>query len=652
MANLLVVDDDPIISRFLSATLRTEGYEPRHVETFDEARRLLLEEPFDLVVCDVHLDAGHTGIELLAVRAASPGKPQFVFVTGDAELETAVEALRAGAFDYIPKPIDTPRLLLAVARALKARSRPPTGQHVVDTTERLIGHTPSIVEVFNSIGRASAVDSPVLLVGEDGVGKEQVAREIHRHSPRASGPFVVADAANFADVGVPEAVLRTASGGTLYLEHLDALPRPAQTRLARIVEKRSDPPAIDVSPDVRYICAVGARGELLARELYYVVSAIEVTIPPLRARRDDIPLLVDHALTRISPRVHRPLSVDAEALAILRSYDWPGNLSELSNVLERAAVRAPTGVLTAAEIRDVLPSPRTAEYPAGQRIPSPPEAPAVPKFQGGRYVLTRVLRLTEMSETWEGVQPALARKVIVKFHTIEDEQRLARFEREARIQATLRHPNIPTIFEAGTDPGIPGRMFLAMEFIEGFGLERYVLGFHKGMAALDRARRICGLVRQVALALHYLHGKGIVHRDVKPENVIVTGEECAFLLDYGIARWFSRDERLTSEDMLIGSLPFMSPEQLLGRPDDVDARTDIWALGVSLHLLLVGQVPFAGESLEEVSRRVAEQAPVPVRTIDPRLPRTVEAVVLRALAKSPWERFPSAEAMAEALARL
>lgn len=257
MANLLVIDDDPMVSRFLSATLRASGYEPRHVETFDEARRILLDEPFDLVVCDVHLDAGHTGLELLSLRQASPSKPQFVFVTGDAELETAVEALRAGAFDYVPKPIDTPRLLLAVARALQARAPRPAGPAAVDTTERLIGHTAPIVEVFNSVGRASAVDSPVLLVGEDGVGKEQVAREIHRHSPRAAWPFVVADAFNFAEVG-----------------------------------------------------------DLLARELYYVVSAIEVAIPPLRARRDDIPLLVDHVLTRISPRVRRDRPARAREVAL------------------------------------------------------------------------------------------------------------------------------------------------------------------------------------------------------------------------------------------------------------------------------------------------------------------------------------------------
>ncbi len=640
MARILVVDDHPAVSELLAAAVRMAGHEPRQAQTFDAARGFLLGEPLDLVVSDVHLDAGHSGLELLRLRDSSPSKPLFVFVTGEAELETAVEALRAGAFDYIPKPVEVPRLLLAVGKALQARAGPPARPSTPDPTDRLIGRTALMVDVFNGIGRASGVDSPVLLLGEAGVGKEHVAREIHRHSPRAAGPFVVADAAVLPDGDLPEAVLRAATGGTLYVEHIDALLRPAQVRLARLVEKRPETPH-----DVRFIGAVEGPVEALARELYYVLSAVEVRIPPLRARRDDIPLLVEQALSRISPRVRRPLSVDAEALAMLSGYDWPGNLREMGNVLERAAVRAPTGSLSGTEIRDLLPA-------AGQRSTLPstellPASSSAPRFQSDRYVLTRVLRLTDMSETWEGVQPSLGRKVLVKFLAARGEERVARFQREARIQATLRHPNIPAIFEAGIDPAIPGRMYIAMEFIEGTTLDRYVEALDA--RSPDRVGRVCDLVRQVALALHYLHGKGVVHRDVKPENVLVSTEGRAFLLDYGIARSFSHREGLTSDNVLVGSVPYMSPEQFAGHPDEVDWRTDVWGLGVTLYALLTGRVPFDGDTLEEISTKALGSAPVPMRELDPAIPEGVERIVLQALAKLPERRFGSAEEMATAI---
>ena len=640
MARILVVDDLPAVGEMLAAAVRMAGHEPRQAQTFEVARGFLIGEAFDLVVCDVHLDEGHTGLELLRLREASPSKPQFVFVTGEAELETAVEALRAGAFDYIPKPIEVPRLLLAVAKALQARAGPPVRPSTPDPSDRLIGRTAVMVDVFNGVGRASGVDSPVLLVGEAGVGKEHVAREIHRHSPRAAGPFLVADAAVLPDGELPVAVLRAATGGTLYIEHVDSLLRPAQVRLARVVEKRPE-----ASHDVRFIGSVEGPVEALARELYYVMSTIEIRIPPLRARRDDIPLLVEQALSRISPRVRRALSVDAEALGLLSAYDWPGNLREMTNVLERAAVRAPTGGLTATGICDLLPG--AAGRPAVPVTERFAATSSAPRFQADRYVLTRVLRLTEMSETWEGVQPSLGRKVLVKFLAARGDDRVARFQREARIQATLRHPNIPAIFEAGVDPAIPCRMYIAMEFIEGTTLDRYVEALEPRCA--DRVHRVCDLVRQLAQALHYLHTKGIVHRDVKPENVLVNEEGRAILLDYGIARSFSHREALTSDNILVGSVPYMSPEQFAGRPEEVDWRTDVWGLGVTLYALLTGRVPFDGDTLEEISSKAIEVDPIPMREMDSTIPEGLEAVVLRALAKRPGERFGSAEEMAAAL---
>lgn len=649
MARVLVIDDNAAAGEVLFQAVSSAGHAARCVDTFAEAERLLGEEAWDVVVADVNLDAGHTGLELLRPRNRRPDAPSFVFVTGEAEVETAVEALRAGAFDYLPKPVDLARLLLALEKALSARGRPAASPSRVGT-DRLVGRTATMVEVFAAIGRASAVDSPVLIVGEPGVGKERVAREVHRHSPRSKGPFVVASAEDFREGELPADALRAARGGTLYLERIDALAPAAQARLARAIELRAPTKPGDEPPDARYIGAIAGTTEALASELRYVLSVIEVRIPPLRARRDDIPLLVEQTLSRLAPRVRRTLAVDAGAMSALQAYAWPGNVRELASVLERAAVRTPTGTLTETDLRDLLPS-RGPMPAATARVAAPtPAVGSVPRFLGDRYVLDRLLRLTDMSETWEGRQPSLGRKVLVKFLASRDEHRIGRFEREGRIQATLRHPHIPTILEAGVDPGIPGRMFLAMEFVEGSLLDRYVENAAQRVDGGERVRLVLRLARQVALALDYLHGKGIVHRDVKPENVIVAEGEHAFLLDYGIARTISRDVALTAEMVIVGSVPYMSPEQFSGGLEMIDARSDVWGLGVTVYQLLTGVLPFDGLDLNEVASKARTQEPPPPSDADPSVPDAVDALVRRALAKRAVDRFQTAAEMAEALA--
>ncbi len=649
MARILVIDDNAAAGEVLFQAVLSAGHAARCVDAFAEAERLLDAEAWDVVVCDVNLDAGRTGLELLLAQARRPDAPSFVFVTGEAEVETAVEALRAGAFDYLPKPVDLARLLLALEKALSAKGRrfapPPRVE-----AERLVGRTATMVDVFAAIARASAVDSPVLLLGEPGVGKESVAREIHRHSPRSKGPFVVAGAESFHEGDVPAGTLRAARGGTLYLEQIDALPPGAQARLARAIELRAPPAPGEEPPDVRYIGAIAGRTDALASELRYVLSVIEVRIPPLRARRDDIPLLVEQTLARVASRVKRALGIDAGGLAALQAYDWPGNVRELASVLERAAVRTPTGTLTESDLRDLLPASGPVP-PATARVAAPvPVVGPVPRFQGDRYVLDRLLRLTEMSETWEGRQPSLGRKVLVKFLSARGPERQARFEREGRIQATLRHAHIPTILEAGTDPGIPGRMFLAMEFVEGTLLDRYVEEAGVRVDGGERVRIVLRLARQVALALDYLHGKGIVHRDVKPENVIIAEGEHAFLLDYGIARTISPDAALTAEMIIVGSVPYMSPEQFSGGLEPIDGRTDVWGLGATVYHLLTGAVPFDGQDLYEVAAKARTHEPPPPSAMDPAVPAAVDELVRRALAKRPENRFQTAAEMAAAFA--
>lgn len=760
-ARILVIDDDPNARNMVCQVLIEAGHEVVSASTYKEGVRQLEQPKWDVVFSDLMLDE-HTGLDLLRQWREQADPAPFVLMTGQAEVDTAVEAMRMGALAYLGKPVLVDELLAVLKQALHEKraeaevSQPAEAQ----AQTRIVGRNRQMVELYAMIAKAAMADSPVMIFGELGVGKELVAREIHKHSARGGGPFITLNCSSLSAADFEHDLLHTVTletkamheGAakppcTVFLEHVHELSSSAQLKLARLVERRPEKRPTESGfgagrplRDVRYIATVVGgleSAEAMRKELFYALSVVQLFVPPLRDRLDDLPTLVRHLLDRIEGRVKRKLTVAASAMNLLRELPWPGNVRELAYALEKAAAASPRGELReedfqhllaartsparvmrslseveqehilsvfgkcggdlrkAAEVLGVDSSelkrkldmfgtthilasdaaaicaacgtvfsaeeskklrfrcPRCVGVEAAILVPGHPDEmdlpPDVPKFKNNRYVLYKLLGRSEFSEVWAGWQPSLCRRVVIKFLIASDEKLLERFKREARTQATLRHPRIPMVYEAGTDDLNPGKMFLAIEFVEGQPLDQFSTQLSGKMGEAERVRQVLMVGRQIAGALDYLHSQGLVHRDVKPQNIIATKEGNAYLIDYGITRAFRPDKPLTMEGFVLGTVPFMAPEQVTGRSDVLDGRVDIWGLGATLYYVLTGRLPFPGAQYEDVTDKIMNAAPEMPRKFNPDIGCGVEQILLRALEKDLDKRFPNAHTMADAL---
>ncbi|MBI5397471.1 MAG: protein kinase [Verrucomicrobia bacterium] len=760
-ARLLVIDDDENARSMVCQVLKEAGHEVVSASTYQEGRKLLGKPEWDVVFSDLMLDE-HTGLDLLREWREQADPAPFVLMTGQAEVDTAVEAMRMGALAYLGKPVLVEELLTVLKQALQekqAQGEVPTAADASAKT-RIVGRNRQMVEMYATIAKAAMSESPVMIFGELGVGKELVAREIHKHSARGSGPFITLNCSSLSGPDFEHDLLQTVTleskpghegAGkppcTVFMEHVQELPSAAQLKLARLVERRPEKRPTESGfaagrplRDVRYIATVVGgleSAEAMRKELFYAMSVIQIFVPPLRERLDDLPMLVRHLLDRIEVRVKKKLTVATSAMNLLRELPWPGNVRELAYAMEKAAAAAPRGELReedfqhllaartsparvmrslseveqehilsvfgqcagdlrkAAEVLGVDSSelkrkldsfgttqiqasdasavcaacgtiysadeskklhfrcPRCVGVEAAILVPSQPgefELPSdVPKFKGNRYVLYKLLGRSEFSEVWAGWQPGLCRRVVIKFLIAAEEKLLERFKREARTQATLRHPRIPMVYEAGTDELNPEKMFLAIEFVEGQPMDQFSSHLAGKVEETERIRQVLTVGRQVAGALDYLHSQGLVHRDVKPQNIIATKDGNAYLIDYGITRAFRPDKPLTMEGFVLGTVPFMAPEQVAGRSEMLDGRVDVWGLGATLYYVLTGRLPFPGAQYEDVTDKIMNAAPEPPRKFNPAVSPGLEHILLRALEKNLDKRFPHAHAMAEAM---
>jgi DNA-binding NtrC family response regulator len=379
---LLVIDDDAETCRFMQEVLATGGREVEAAQDPHEALALLDGPPFDVVVSDIHLNARLSGLDLLrAVKARDP-RVEVVLLSGFGTLETAVAAVRAGAFDYVSKPIDVARVREVVAAALARRARgetPPVATLPADdpSPDGLVGRSAGMLAVYVRIAMASASDAPVLVTGETGTGKELVARALHRHGPRQGAAFVAVNCGSFAE-GVLESelfghvrgaftgaaadkrgVFEQAHQGTLFLDEVGELPPSAQVRLLRALESGEIRPVGSERPrrvDVRVVAATHRDLERAVREgtfrqdLFYRLDVFRVALPPLRERREDIPLLAAHLLRAARGRDGGPVALSPGALDALVAWPWPGNVRELRNTLERLAAGASGGVVDVSDL--------------------------------------------------------------------------------------------------------------------------------------------------------------------------------------------------------------------------------------------------------------------------------------------------------------
>jgi DNA-binding NtrC family response regulator len=371
-AAVLVVDDEPGMRNFLEKTLAPRVAHVLAAETAEDADTLVRRHRFDLVILDIALP-GKSGIAWLRELREQGYAGEVVLITAFADLETAIEALRAGASDFILKPFRITQLLNAVKhglerallkrenwvlkRALKQRTPPPSA---------LVGRSAAIRSLLTSIELVAAVDSTVLLTGESGTGKELAALTLHRQSPRAGRPFVPvncatipadaieaelfghAGAAGAARARARDGLFVYAQGGTLFLDEVGELPLAMQAGLLRVLEEQRVRPVgseQEIPIDVRIVAAssrpLAAEVEAgrFRKDLYYRLQVVEIGLPPLRAHKQDIPELVAHFIATLAPQLGvAPITVGNDELDYLRQYDWPGNVRELRNLIERSLI--------------------------------------------------------------------------------------------------------------------------------------------------------------------------------------------------------------------------------------------------------------------------------------------------------------------------
>ena len=370
---VLVVDDDPEMCALLSDVLKEEGLSVATTGDSLEASKMLKREEFDLVITDLKM-RGLKGLDLLEeTKKVLPLTP-VIIITAFGTIESAIQAMKMGAFDYITKPFQMDELKLTIKKALENRFLKKEVVRLKREVESryqfhlLIGKSPPMQEVYDLIARISDTSANVLISGESGTGKELVAKAIHYNGSRKHGPFIAVNCA-----AIPETLLESelfgykkgaftdartdkkglvfeAHGGALFLDEITELPYTLQAKLLRVIEERKVRPLGDTNSypiDVRIISATNRDIKSLVKavqfreDLYYRLMVIDVELPSLRDRKEDIPLLVKHFLDKFNSELRKGVSgISEDALKVLLKYSWPGNVRELENVIQRAVTLA------------------------------------------------------------------------------------------------------------------------------------------------------------------------------------------------------------------------------------------------------------------------------------------------------------------------
>jgi DNA-binding NtrC family response regulator len=373
----MLVDDEESFRKLVGKELARAGYAVDTAGGLEEARRLLSQKTFHLVVLDVRMPDG-SGLDLLKeIREASP-TTEVVMLTAYGTVQEAIRAMKEGAHDFLTKPCKLGELEAVLEKAVEKQNleRGNTAlQREVDRLQpgdRFVGSTPSVRELLRMVARVAETDSTVLIRGESGAGKELVARAVHRQSRRARQPFVVVDCASLHEnllqselfghekgaytgaIRLKHGLFEVADRGTIFLDEIAEITPPLQVKLLRVLETgtfRRVGGTVDIRVDVRVIAATNRSLETMMKEgafredLYYRLNVFSVHIPPLRERRDDITLLVDHFIRNSSIVPKRTVRVSDGSMEVLQRYLWPGNVRELENVIERALILCDGGII-------------------------------------------------------------------------------------------------------------------------------------------------------------------------------------------------------------------------------------------------------------------------------------------------------------------
>jgi len=392
---VLIADDDVSHAEALADGLEMDGYRCRNVHSGREALARLSEESFDAVLTDLVMP-DLSGIEVLQEARRLQPDAVVLLVTGHESVKTAVDALRHGAADYLTKPVDLGELRARLARAVEGgrlRRDHLELQRQIDKRfgfEGILGNSPRMRRVFEILGQVSGTNATVLVTGESGTGKELVARAIHQNSPRAQEHFVAVNCAALSEdlieselfghvkgaftgaVAAKEGRIVYADGGTLFLDEVGDMAPATQAKLLRVLETREVQPVGGnqlQKVDIRLIAATNrdlkerVREGAFREDLFYRLQVVTVEMPPLRERKGDIPLLIDHFVSELSAHHGRAVrGIAPEARTALNRYDWPGNVRELRNTIESMVLLARGGILTLEDVPDPI---RASEAGAG-----------------------------------------------------------------------------------------------------------------------------------------------------------------------------------------------------------------------------------------------------------------------------------------------
>jgi len=394
---ILIIDDEDVLQDVLTSLLVTEGYEVLNAGTGEEGLEMLEKEEVDLVLLDLMLP-GIKGLEVLKrIRAEDP-EQVVVMITAYSSIEGAIDAMREGAFHYIPKPFKNEEVLLTIRQGLERRRLASENRELRAQLrqryafDNILGKSKPMTKVFELIQLAAPAKSNILILGDSGTGKELVAKAIHHHSRRASGPFVTVNSGSMpADllesnlfghikgaftgaVSSKKGLFEVANCGSIFFDEIGNIPIDTQSKLLRVIQEKEFMRLGGVETlkaDVRIIAATNIDLETAVKEsvfredLFYRLNVITIELPTLRKRTEDIPLLARHFLSHYADENEKPIEqISPSAMELLMDYAWPGNVRELENVIERAVV------LSTAEELDVDLLPPMVRLPDSSQLPA------------------------------------------------------------------------------------------------------------------------------------------------------------------------------------------------------------------------------------------------------------------------------------------
>ena len=402
-ASILIVDDEPGVRTSLAGVLGDEGYQVESVETGEACLERTARRSFDVIVLDIWLP-GMDGLATLARLRERQVDAQVVVISGHGNIESAVRAIKMGAFDFVEKPLSLEKTVLVVRNAIRQRHLEAENRDLrarVDRRLTMIGESYAMVQLREQVAMAAPTNGRVLVFGENGTGKELVARSIHGLSRRHTGPFIEVNCA-----AIPEELIESelfghvrgaftgavadrrgrfevADGGTIFLDEIGDMSLKTQAKVLRVLQEQVVEPVGStqrVRVDVRVIAATNKdlpsaiKAGQFREDLYFRLNVIPIFVPPLRARQDDIPLLAEYFMTGFAQEYgRRPKAFDPDAVDLLRRYLWPGNVRELRNLIERLVIMVPGDNITAVDLAFLGQAPEAASESSAQ--PSEPVQP-------------------------------------------------------------------------------------------------------------------------------------------------------------------------------------------------------------------------------------------------------------------------------------